>query len=412
MTETVSLDVTEPTPTVDFAEDDIVVATAHQRVVEAELASLQIRYAAEDVVPGGKLGLTLLRNLKGLPTRARRIRACHGPEIAELEQQSGRTFSDLDALLFDLRKHFDEKFDGWVPMMGKNRNVHSIAPFPGGGGGRIQGVGLPAPADGPQQWASGSAGSGIRIGLIDTPVYSHPVLAGHLADGQVALAAPDHSPAQYWEGHATFVASRIVKRAPAATLDPRPLLRNNGTATAWDTAMGMVGYLDAAPADRIAILNLSMGCRTADGRPPLVLSRAVDQLSPAVLVVAAAGNHGDSDHPAAQIWPAALPDVVAVGAAAQPDSEFSPELPWITCIAPGVKVLGAYLTGTVTGRTGPLSDPFTGYAVWSGTSFATATVTGAVAAKMSPARSAREALEALLADGDREVKPYTGPHCP
>lgn len=415
MTDTLSLDLAEPTPAVSFVEDDLVVAAAHQRVVEAELASLQIRYAPDGVVPGGRLGLTLLRNLKGLPGRAQQIRAAHRAEITELEQASGRSFSDLDALLFDLRKHFSEKFGGWVPLMGKNRDVHSIVPFPGGGGSRIQGVGVPESADAPEHWASGSAGSGVLVGVLDTPVHSSPVLAGHLADG-VVLAGPASSAVPYWEGHATFVASRILKRAPRATLDMRPLLRDEGRATAWDTAMGMVGFLDAEPDGRIAILNLSLGCRTADGQPPLVLSRAVDQLSPDVLIVAAAGNHGDSDHPSAQIWPAALPDVIAVGAAREPGSEFSPELPWITCIAPGFKVLGAYLTGTVAVKdrtTGITVDQefTTGYATWSGTSFAAATVTGAIAAAKGSTVTAREALGTLLTNGDPDVARYTPPHC-
>ena len=41
------------------------------------------------------------------------------------------------------------------------------------------------------------------------------------------------------------------------------------------------------------ILNVSLGCYTEDGEPPLVLARAVSVLSPAILLIAAAGNHGD-----------------------------------------------------------------------------------------------------------------------
>jgi hypothetical protein len=44
-------------------------------------------------------------------------------------------------------------------------------------------------------------------------------------------------------------------------------------------------------------------------------------------------------------------------------------------------------------------QPFTGYAAWSGTSFAAATVSGAIAARTVPGRvTAREALDQLLRD--------------
>jgi hypothetical protein len=402
-----------PEPTTGFVEEDLVVAAAHQRVVDEELAGRQIRHADEDVISGGKLGLMLLRNLKGLDAGARQIRAGHSAEIARLEQASGRLFSDLDALLWDLRRHFAEKFGGWVPLMGKNRHLHGIVPLPGGGGSRILGVSLPAPAGAPVTTATApagvAAGAGVRIGVLDTQVYAHDVLAGHLSDDHVLRPAPA-SPAAYWRGHGLFVASRILARAPSATLDLRPLLDDTGHATAWDTAMAMVGFLDAQPAGRVAVLNLSLGGRTADGQPPLVLSRAVDQLSPDVLIVAAAGNHGDSDHPTAQIWPAAHPDVIAVGATREPHSTFSPELPWITCTARAVQVVGAYLSGTVTDRDGQeVPGTFAGHASWSGTSFAAATVSGAIAARMAPGGTAREALATLLATGDDGVKPYRLP---
>ena len=51
---------------------------------------------------------------------------------------------------------------------------------------------------------------------------------------------------------------------------------------------------------------------------------------------------------------------------------------------------------------------FRGYARWSGTSFAAATVTGAIAARTSPDESpARTALTELVAGGGI-VTPYTG----
>ena len=78
-------------------------------------------------------------------------------------------------------------------------------------------------------------------------------------------------------------------------------------------------------------MNLSFGCFTDDGEPPLVLARAVSLLSAEILLVAAAGNHGDIDELRAKgdladkpwtrgltsktpLWPAAFDEVIAVGA--------------------------------------------------------------------------------------------------
>ena len=73
---------------------------------------------------------------------------------------------------------------------------------------------------------------------------------------------------------------------------------------------------------------------------------------------------------------------------------FSPKAPWVDCEARGFEFAAAYPNDT-------------GWATWSGTSFAAAVVTGAVAARTVPAVvSAREVLEQLLADGSSVVKPF------
>jgi subtilisin family serine protease len=162
----------------------------------------------------------------------------------------------------------------------------------------------------------------------------------------------------------------------------------------------------------VDILNLSLGCRTADGRPPLLMARAAELLSQRMLLVAAAGNHHLSPTPTAPTWPAALPDVIAVGALEADGSpaDFSPRLPWLTCSALGRGVVGAYATGDVTMLDGSVDTFSTGYAEWSGTSFATATVSGVVAAHTVPGRvSAHEALRAVLADPCGVVRPW--PRC-
>ena len=85
----------------------------------------------------------------------------------------------------------------------------------------------------------------------------------------------------------------------------------------WDFADLLADYQDAG----VAVLNLSVGVSTDDGRAPLVLERAIAQLTPSMVVVAAAGNHGEPHAdtagrpaPNAALFPAALDNVLAVGA--------------------------------------------------------------------------------------------------
>jgi membrane-anchored mycosin MYCP len=186
------------------------------------------------------------------------------------------------------------------------------------------------------------------------------------------------------------------------------LSNQNGRAESWDVAKKIV-ELGRTGLD---VLNLSMVCYSEDDQPPLTLAAAIDRLDPEILVVAAAGNHGcerpdeeprsekDRRRPA---WPAALDDVIAVGAAKQDGTAapFTPGMaPWIDVLATGVDVESTYLRGLVkfdlTGKNHE-TRLFEGSARWSGSSFAAALVSGAIAARTVPGRTpARAAWEALL----------------
>ena len=107
-------------------------------------------------------------------------------------------------------------------------------------------------------------------------------------------------------------------------------------------------------------------------------------------------------------YPAALPDVVGVGALDQDGKRaaFTPEpAPWIALLAPGVGLTGAYVEGDVIiqhkNKDGDVIDSkpvyFDGTAIWEGCSFAAGIVSGEIAARTVPGRrSARQALDELL----------------
>ena len=90
--------------------------------------------------------------------------------------------------------------------------------------------------------------------------------------------------------------------------------------------------------ERIDIVVMSFGAYGVDDKPPPMVATIARRLSDS-LVVAAAGNNS-SPRP---FYPAALPEVVAVGALdAGGRAWFSNFGPWVDACAPGVDVLSTY----------------------------------------------------------------------
>jgi membrane-anchored mycosin MYCP len=338
----------------------------------------------------------------------------HILEVVQLRKRQDT--SPLDDLMFCLRYDFAATCAGWIPAMGKNRHLHNVTGAPHLDGGAILNP-VPATVPPPVPESAMDRGHGVRVGVLDTQLYPHQDLAGRY------LARPDdlletRSLYSRFAGHATFIAGLILRHAPAAELQVRHTLDDDhATTTLWDFVHKVMRFRDSG----VQILNLSLGCYTADGEPPMVLQRAIQQLAPEIVIVAAAGNHGDpaeyAQHPVhpfltpqTAFWPAALDDVLAVGADldAGPDgprpAPFSPLLPWVTYMAQGEGVLSTYLKGHVDipRPAGERPQPFHGYARWSGTSFAAAIVTGELAALTKPDRSAWQAVAELR---ERAAKP-------
>jgi subtilisin family serine protease len=395
-----------------YQENELIVARSHQRVVERELAE---RYQVTSVRVETSAELDLVRldlDLDAVRVAAARLRE-PGRTMPDTLPDSVRDRSDLAVLVWGLRASFRRRYAGWVPSMDTNRLLDLIHAFPYRKGSvpilpvvalEEQWGTIPAPSGGPDA---------VRVGILDTGVFPHRHLVDRLAPGSdpVLPCGPVRN-ADKAMGHATFVAGLIAKRAPDAAIVARRALDDSGLATSsWEVAGRMAEFLT----DEVDVLNLSFGCATGDGRAPLVLERAVRRLSARTIVVACAGNTGgDTSIPErTAIWPGALDDVVTVGVArpagSQEEEWFSPHVPWVDLTAPGNQVTSTYLVGTVAWRDG--SDPvtFSGYATWSGTSFAAAAVSGEIAARTRQGRvSAREALDQLLrgAAADRDIRPF------
>ena len=187
-------------------------------------------------------------------------------------------------------------------------------------------------------------------------------------------------------GHATFVTGLILSQAPGAVVEIYRVLDDEGIADSWSVAQRIA----RAGQEGLDVLNLSFVCFTDDGQPPLALATAIDRVPANTVVVAAAGNQGSAPEIARRrpAWPAALDDVVAVGAARVRGggrAAFSPDQPWVDALACGVDLVSTYLIGSVSESPGS-AVRFEGYAQWSGTSFAAALVSGAIAAGVVPGR--------------------------
>jgi subtilisin family serine protease len=244
------------------------------------------------------------------------------------------------------------------------------------------------------------------IGILDTGISAHPWFSDTDWFAQVTADQLDPLPerADYeletQTGHGTFVAGILLRQAPNAFLLVERVLDDDGVCDELKLLHGLsrLHRRLSATGESLDVLNLSLGGYTLDDEPSPLIGEALGRFGQHTVIVVAAGNHG-SNRP---FWPAALKNCVAV-AALDPDgsrrAEFSNHGWWVDACAVGQDVAGPFLTDTT-----PDGRQFTGYAQWSGTSFATPRVAGAIAGLAAVKHlSAPDAAQFLL-------DPATRPH--
>ena len=252
----------------------------------------------------------------------------------------------------------------------------------------------------PFDFRPGTAERPVTVAVLDTGIAAHPWWnASHWYGEHGADCAdlPDASGSGGLDpqaGHGTFIAGLVLRAAPGAALQMVRVLDGDGIG---DEA-GVLRALGRLRARAPQVLNLSFGGHTFDDLPSPMLAAALAAL-PETVAVACAGNTA-TDRP---FWPAALPEVVAVGAldaACAGRAPFSAYGPWVDACAPGEWLASSFLE----------HGAFHGYARWSGTSFATALVSGAIAraAGAEGCGSAAEAAERLLRGDDLRRLPGLG----
>ncbi len=216
-------------------------------------------------------------------------------------------------------------------------------------------------------------------------------------------------------GHGTFIAGLIRQVAPSAAIYESKVLDSHGIGD----DLGVATAIAALPAD-VQIINLSLGGYTDRDTPPLALTLALHDQRRAV--VAAAGNAA-SDRP---FWPAALPQVMGVGAVENhagkwERASYSNYGKWVNAVARGTGLQSTFTRATYAGRAerrdrsaARPSITFNYWASWDGTSFATPIAAAMIARTMSrgslalPLEAKQKLLHRRAGVGDRRL-PERGP---
>jgi Subtilase family len=279
------------------------------------------------------------------------------------------------------------------PRVGPNHVFGAEVLWGWGGGGApvaVAPLALPASPVTAEKAAVGVVDTGMAE---DTPQL-HPGLFDHLTDptGDTDVLDDDGDGLlDSGAGHGTFVLGVIYQLDPDLTLDVEPGLGSHGFGDDLSVATAISELATG-------VINLSFGGYTHDNMEPVGLRSALDVASRNTVFVAAAGNHGRSE----PCWPAAFSDVVAVAAldtrtdGAVPAS-FTNHGEWVDVCAPGVDIHSTYVEGTWPDD----GIEFSGWARWSGTSFAAPQVAAAIARlALDKGITPHEAKDQLLAGLD------------
>lgn len=277
--------------------------------------------------------------------------------------------------------------------------------YQGGPGDAPSPVVDPPPAPG-----KSSSSHAVTIAILDTGINSaHPWFprgAWEAVDPDVddRLDTDNDYELDAQAGHGTFIAGVVRQHAPGAHLSISRVLGSDGVCDEVDLlqAINALRGRGSGGKSRIGVLNLSLGAYTWNDRPPALLSQAIDHLGADTVVVAAAGNNA-SDR---LFWPAAFESVVGVGALAADGSgrtSFSNHGDWVDAWAPGDRVASSFVSfdgpADETPKADIDADCFTGFATWSGTSFAAPRIAAELARRAQQQKSSpRDVLAAVLAD--------------
>ncbi len=239
----------------------------------------------------------------------------------------------------------------------------------------------------PAAWNLTTGDAGVTIAILDTGVdLHHPEFQGRLVPGysDFGNGSPDDD-----QGHGTHVAGIVAAAgnngigvagmAWQARIMPIKVLDADGRGSHAGIARGMDWAVDHGA----RIINLSLGGTASSTTLQTTIERA---RSRGVLIIASAGNCGDTNHAAngcdrqnQPIYPAAYDQVLAVAATTSGDSRagYSNSGSYVDVAAPGSSILstasaGAYRSASGTSQAAPFVSGLAAL-IWSLDSTLTAT---------------------------------------
>ena len=335
-----------------------------KRTLDGSILATRIRvdeYEADDIV------VRLADNGVLSSTVASR----YGLAAVETLLQSGRIFLLRDA-------NSSVEIENALAQMGSDADIiwaeyNYVGSAPGGNPFKVWGWGGTTPDGYENQFAFTQInlaptllhyqGDNIRIALLDTGVaLEHPQLSGHLVSGWDMVADdafPQDEGFGFGWGHGTHISGILTRIAPDALIMPVRVLDANGRGNTFTLAYA----IDWAVAHDADVINLSLG---TPNKSKVLEDAVANAVAKGVIVVAAAGNNNRET----MQYPAGFAGVISVGAidGSNHKTSFSNYGDWVNIAAPGLGI-----TSTITGTQG------FGYASWSGTSMATAFVSGVAA---------------------------------
>jgi serine protease AprX len=254
-------------------------------------------------------------------------------------------------------------------------------------------------------WAFGTTGQGVTVAVVDTGIDTSGDLAGQVVHAEDFTAEQNNADSY---GHGTFVAGLVAGTgagssgsvqgvAPGASLVSLKIAEADGGTDVTRVLESLEWILDFRDAYGIRVVNLSLGFTTTQSAVIDPLDFAVERVWNAGVVVVSAAGNGGRDVPSITA-PGNDPLVITVGAendrtttslADDNVSSFSSSGPTVDglakpdVIAPGRSVVSSRSPGSTIDVANPSSAIGTAYAKGSGTSFATAVVSGVAALVLS-----------------------------
>ena len=236
-----------------------------------------------------------------------------------------------------------------------------------------------APPSDPLQYRTPTGGRMIRVGVVDSALTRHAALDGACVYRPVPPSDLVHgSVVGDVTGHATFIAGIISRIAPSSVIHVENVVEADGLADMVAVHDAICRLVD----NGVDVINLSLGCVTSDDDDPFVLAHAFEWAreheNTTPVFVGSSGNGGTDK----KFWPAAHPEVWAVAGARRAGdgwalTDYSGRGDWVDLAAPSDNLYSTWP------HLGPGIAHFDSWATWSGTSFATAVVTGLVAASLA-----------------------------